>query len=304
MPDRQSVATSDFVAELTPCLEELVDLPTPSQFLGLLTVLLLKIAKLRLFEAGDVGRTKLFESPLPSPADLDPFIDAFLQISPEARPSRAPGTSDPISPDVRNIFLSFRNAFAHNINDAALARDTTLDIILDRATRSWSIDLVANPGDLRGDDLSELLGRVPTPPVTTPMPEFDLPRDSYISSAGAAKLLGVAKSTVTRRIERNEIIGFRVFKHALRIPKDQFIDFDVVPGIREVLALFALPGHAPSRSVDHRGAWIFLNTDLFAGDPDPRPIDRLRNAARTHDTERVLVDLTRAKQSLDRGDHL
>lgn len=103
---------------------------------------------------------------------------------------------------------------------------------------------------------------------------------------------------------RNELIGFTVFKRALRIPKDQFLGRDVVPGIPDALALFPQPPGASDSRADHKSAWAFLAGDLYRGDPEPRPIDRLRSAAAKGATESVLADLSRAKESLDRGDHV
>lgn len=111
-------------------------------------------------------------------------------------------------------------------------------------------------------------------------------------------MLGVAKSTVTRRIEKDEIMGFRMFTNALRVPREQFIDGDVVPGIPEILALFETETGSGGR-IDHKAAWMFLASTVYAGDVEPQPIDRLRAAAGTSGTGNAVVELALAKESLD-----
>ena len=167
--------------------------------------------------------------------------------------------------------------------------------------------MAATPGlpdpdlaELRGEDLDELRRNAALFPPPEPSAPPALPADAYLTAAAAAERLRVAKSTVTRRVAQNRLIGFRAFTRALRIPQDQFDGDNVVPGVPDVLALF---GRSPDQPVDHRAAWIFLNSDLFHGDPDPRPIDRLRTAAATGTTPTLLPELARTKESLDRGDH-
>ncbi len=135
--------------------------------------------------------------------------------------------------------------------------------------------------------------------------DFDLPLDdSYLTAAGVARFLGVAKSTVTRRIEKNELVGFRVFKNALRIPKDQFMNGDVVDGLADILALFAIDGENGETVIDHKTAWAFLGSTVYPGDAAPRPIDRLRAASPQRSTGAVVAELARVKRSLDHGDHI
>ena len=158
----------------------------------------------------------------------------------------------------------------------------------------------ADSAELRGEDLRKLRRNAERFPPPEPSVHPDLPSDVYLTPASAAARLGVAKSTVTRRIAQDRLIGFRLFTRALRIPKDQFVGDDVVPGIRDVLILFARGEDGP---VDHKAAWTFLNSDLFHGDRDPRPIDRLRTAAVNGTTTVLLSELAGKKDSLDRGDH-
>ena len=143
--------------------------------------------------------------------------------------------------------------------------------------------------------------RTPPSPSTA---SAELVGSGYLSAAEAAMGLGVSESTITRRIERNRMVGFRLFKDALQIPMDQLLDGDVVPGIPAILALFARPDAAGHAAIDHKNAWMFLASDIFRGNRDPRPIDRLRRAARTATTESVVAELTHVKGGLDRGDHM
>ena len=145
---------------------------------------------------------------------------------------------------------------------------------------------------LAGQDLAQLSRAVEDPADTQ---EFDVPLgDEYISAQEAADRLGVAKSTVTRRIKENEVIGFRVFKKALRIPRAQFANGDVVGGINDVISLF---------EGDHKETWHFLSSSIFYGDSAPRPIDRLRAARGQRALKDCLEELKAAKASYDYGDH-
>ena len=196
-----------------------------------------------------------------------------------------------------------RSELAQRPNEPAPTRDTTLDVVFDRLRHACHIELVSAPG-LFGEDLAEQRRNAPPLPIGRTLAPSDLPRDAYLTAADAAQRLRVAKSTVTRRVGHNQLIGFRLFTRALRIPKDQFLGADVVQGIPELLGLFSQPAREPANRVDHKSAWAFLNSDLYHGDPEPRPIDRLRSAADNGTTDLVLADLARTKRSLDRGDHL
>ena len=157
---------------------------------------------------------------------------------------------------------------------------------------------------LEGQDLGGL-ATATTPHGLVSTQAFDLPRDDvYLTAAETARFLGVAKSTVTRRIEKAGLIGFRVFKNALRIPRDQFKNGDVVDGVPNILALFEIVTEGGETAVDHKGAWAFLNSTIYPGDTAPRPIDRLRTASSRRPTKTVVAELALAKQSLDYGDHI
>ena len=202
-------------------------------------------------------------------------------------------------------------------------RPTTLDLVFDPLSQTCRVELSPMPeprtesatempvespaepaagsaAELRGESLDDL--RRKAPPL--PQPAETRLADTYFTAPAAAKYLRVDRSTITRRVASNQLVGFTVFKRALRIPMDQFHEFNVVPGIPEVLALFPNPAATSGHPIAHRSAWAFLAGDLFHGDREPRPIDRLRAAAATGTTELVLADLVRTKESIDRGDHL
>lgn len=239
--------------------------------------------------------------------DFEAAISALLGKSPEAKVEPSVANRWPIShgaSDVRgaNALLVVRDALAHGADSAPQTRDSVLEISVARGIGTWAIDLV-KPQRLQGEDLGQLQAGAPTSAIASGL-QSDLLGEAYLSAAEAAKSLGVAKSTITRRVERNEMVGFRTFKQALRIPRDQLLDGDVVPGIREVLLLFARPGVSGKDGVDHKSAWLFLGGEIFHGDSDPRPIDRLRRAARSATTEQTVAELGRVKRSVDRGDHI
>ena len=307
MRERDSAVPGDAPTTLTTTFARLAALPQSSRVMGLAMALtLLKIAKLRLFETGSTGPAMVFESPLPSPNEFERVWDELNRADFEVRDATAQyglGERAERDTDVQRVLSSLGDALAHSPELASLARNTSLDVTVDDKNHSWSMDFTTDP-DLRGENLSEASDRPSLDVAPIPTPDSEIPTDAYLSAAAAAELLGVAKSTVTRRVERNEMIGFRLFKQALCIPREQFMDYDVIPGIREVLCLFALSGKPQGQTVDHKGTWLFLSTDLYRGDSDPRPIDRLRTAARRHTTDVVVAGLRRAKQSIDRGDHL
>ena len=266
-------------------------------------------------------------------AHWDPVAVALQTLLRPADPASAwTGQGrDPGVTDVNTPFMTYADPSrldwvlgpAVTAPDSIQPRPTTLDLVLDSRSQTWRVELsvlaesrthvptrlpvegVGKPpaeadAELRGETLDELRRKAPhgPGPGDTPMAH------ACFTAATAATYLGVDRSTITRRVGHNQLIGFTVFKRALRIPKEQFLESDVVPGIPDVLTLFPNPTATSRNSIDHRSAWAFLAGDLFHGDSDPRPIDRLRAAAATGTTELVLADLVRAKESLDRGDHL
>ena len=181
--------------------------------------------------------------------------------------------------------------------------DLFLGFSVNPSDRSLSID-VTTGSVLEGQDIAALAA-ASAPETPLPVGHFDVPRDViYLTADETAKLLGVAKSTITRRVEKNELIGFRVFKNALRIPKDQFKDGDVVDGIADILAFFKIDSANSKTFVDHKAAWVFLASTIYPGHIAPRPIDRLRTASPDSPISTVLEELSLAKKSLDYGDHI
>lgn len=344
MPDSKSGPTTHAGVIAAAVAAGLVGPTGAGPLLALVAVLPHAIAKVRLFEDSDGDRTPWFETDLPATADLRPLADwllaspaavdeeavlavsnsgalrdrehrqdvskALLDLLRPADPEPVP----PASPDAM-AFLRTRpsappsdshaawNAIAALCEETTPANDTMLDVFFHRPRRTWRVELSPAAG-LRGESLDELRLKAPPLPDPSQPPRYDLPRDAYFTAPGAAKFLGVDRSTVTRRVGRNQLVGFTIFKRALRIPREQFLDADVVPGIPEVLALFPLPTTVSSATIDHKSAWAFLSGDLYHGDPEPRPIDRLRTAAARGTTRHVLAELARTKESIDRGDHL
>lgn len=170
--------------------------------------------------------------------------------------------------------------------------DIALELTFDEDDGSIFLDVDSEP-PLKGQDLSTL---VEAPDDQARAEEFSAPLDDdYLTALDASKALGVDKSTITRRIKANELIGFRLFKNALRIPKDQIKDGSVVGGVKKIIDLF---------DGDHKAAWYFLSSEIYYGDAAPRPIDRLRAARTKAQTEQVLKDLKAAKDAQDFGDHI
>lgn len=127
--------------------------------------------------------------------------------------------------------------------------------------------------------------------------ELDIPKtEEFVSAQGIANQIGVDKATIIRRIKNNRLIGYQGFKRDWLIPRAQFKDRDVVPGIAEMIALFGN---------DHREAWFFLSSGFFYGDDNPRPIDRLRAVKRSDEAglKACLKELESVKGSYDHGDH-
>lgn len=187
----------------------------------------------------------------------------------------------------------------YDVGEAALA-PVSIDLIED-GSGSVSVSIGQEP-PLEGESLAALREQdvMPLPPFTPP----GASEGSFLSAAHAADLLGVAKSTVTRKIEKNEVIGFRTFTNALRIPEGQFEHGDVVAGIPQVLALFTEESSEGQMHADHKGAWDFLTTVVYPGDAAPRPIDRLKAGMRNRKSHEVVAELGRVKESLDYGDHI
>ena len=116
-------------------------------------------------------------------------------------------------------------------------------------------------------------------------------------------LTGLRKPGLLRAIDNNKLLAIHLPGTSCRIPAEQFCNGQVVSGIPDVLAFFTEDNQLYN-SEEHQRAWFFLSTDLFHGDVDSRPIDKLRSAMANGSTQEVVQMLCRAKKSLDYGDHL
>ena len=279
-PDQPSVK-ADALAQPLNFIAELMQASPPVTRGSVFAILLAsQINRVRLFQARRDGYTKVLER----------------RVGRDMADSEAEAEAGRLT----SLDRAVRDAMAELTNLGGVRRiDIALDLTVGSADEALSTVIDTDP-PLEGQDLSTLSSQGPTP--ATSVAEFELPTDeSYLSAAEAAAMLGVAKSTITRRIEKGEIIGFRGFKKSLRIPKDQFNDGDVVAGIAAILALFACED---GTAYDHKQAWIFLCSTLYPGDSAPRPIDRLRAASRERPTQMIVAELTLVKESLDHGDHI
>ncbi len=271
-------------AELEQDLDELSEASSLTRGFGMLA-LLAKTHPIRIFEASGAGRTKVLDLPSGIAGGLatEPQLVAFRDM---AR-------------------LVAEKCGGGGWRQAALAvSGAGIDFTVDPDDCSLRID-VGDENILAGEDLAALVASVDPTGETAPAPGFgpQTVDDGYLTASEAASMLGVAKSTVTRRIEKDEMVGFRMFKNALRVPREQFLDGNVVPGIPEILALFGTDTASAGR-IDHKAAWMFLESTIYAGDAEPRPVDRLRAAAGTARTGNAVVELALAKESLDYGNHV
>ena len=268
------------LAQIQGYIAELEEAPPFARQLGLATLLVSEIKRIRFYMEAQGAYSKLLELRLDAPtADVEPEL-LWRAMFKKIVHDLAPIQTDPDTLEDLDIAFGF---------------------IVHSRERPWPHD-DADRLCLQGQDLS---GLAATTAPDEPTPDFDLPCDrDYLTANAAAKLLGVNKSTVTRRIKNDQIIGFRVFKKALRIPRDQFMDGDVVEGVASILALFVTKTEDGGAEFDHKRAWAFLGSTFYAGDSAPRPIDRLRDAVRQRQTSTVLAELALAKRSYDYGDHI
>ena len=130
------------------------------------------------------------------------------------------------------------------VGDPDLSVDLTLN--MDSGTVSLAVEM--GPA-LVGQDLSALAEGAKEQSFPTFEDEpFD---DEFWSAEEAGAHFGVAKSTITRRIKSNELIGFKLFKNALYVPKEQIEGKTTIKGISEVLEMFAF---------EHHLTWNFLTS--------------------------------------------
>ncbi len=173
------------------------------------------------------------------------------------------------------------------IDDPEISVDLTLN--MDSGAVSLAVEM--EPA-LVGEDLSALSGGIADEnlPVFEDEP-FD---DAFWSAEEAASHFGVAKSTITRKIKAGELIGFKLFKNALYVPKEQVEGKTLIKGLKDVLEMFGS---------EHYDAWQFLTSEVFYGDENARPLDRLRHA-KPESLQTVLAGIKVAKEGFDYGDHI
>ena len=279
-PDYPSVK-ADVPAPPLSFIADLMQASPPLTTGPVLAILLaLQVNRIRLFKAGPDGCTQVLER----------RVDRGVHDS-DAETKVAKLTS--LEEAVRDAVVELTKL------GGVRSVDIALDLTVGTAHESLSSDLDTAPL-LEGQNLSELSNPGVTPDAAAP--ESELHTEEFVTAADAAAMLGVSKSTITRRIRKGEIIGFCGFKKALRIPRDQFNHGDVVAGVAEILAQF--PGDDESATFDHKEAWIFLCSTLYQGAPEPRPIDRLRAASRERPWQSIVAELVAVKESLDYGDHV
>ncbi|WP_159087087.1 helix-turn-helix transcriptional regulator [Loktanella sp. Alg231-35] len=196
------------------------------------------------------------------------------------RPDRSKRAKKGVDPDLLKIL--------DQVEDPEISVDLTLN--MENGTVSLAVEMEPT---LVGQDLSALTGTA----AETDFPTFDDEPfdDEFWSADEAAAALGVAKSTITRRIKSNELIGFRQFKNALYVPREQVDGKTLVRGIAEVLEMF---------SFAHHDAWQFLTTELFYGEPQSRPLDKLKGAKTDTALIACLAEIKVAKEGFDFGDHM
>lgn len=276
---------ADPLSSIQDYIAELNELDPSLRRLGVAALLAPKIGRLRLLRSHDNTLSAVAECAMP-PGSASGGL--------WSEPANAPGIP-------HSSLESLGASPSYEAGVAALAPVPSIDLVADDfGNVSASIGLVAPP--LEGENLLSL-GEQDVAPLPAPAVSA-APSGAFLSAAGAASLLGVAKSTVTRKIEKNKVVGFRSFTNALRVPAEQFVQGDVVTGIPEVLAMFGDESPDGEADADHKGAWDFLTTTVYPGDAAPRPIDRLKAAMRSRKGRDVVTELRRIKESLDYGDHV
>ena len=181
--------------------------------------------------------------------------------------------------------------------------DVFLGLSFDPSDESLSIDVTTEP-ILEGEDLATLAA-ASTAATSPRVEDFHVPLDDvYFTASKAAELLGVDKSTITRRIGKNELIGFRIFKNALRIPKDQFKDAKYSTALQTYSpSSRVIPSKAIHLSIT-RPLGPFSIQRSFLGTSLPGPSIVWRATSIDRPVSAVLEELALAKQSLDYGDHI
>ena len=274
----------DSISSLKSYITELNELEPSQRRIALAAFLALKIVRVRMFKSNHQGTSAVAESSMSPYAEVE---DVCLNLS--------NAVDFPATP------LAILDTLSKSENGKrALAPVANIDLVTDE---SGNVTLnIGQEGSLEGEDLATLQRQTMDTLSTPDLSDTD--DGAFLSASDAASLLGVAKSTITRKVDKNEVIGFCVFTNALRIPSEQFVDGSVVSGIPQVLEMFTEETVDGERYTDHRGAWYFLNTVVYPGASSPRPIDRLKASMRNRKSHEVIEELGRVKESLDHGDHM
>ena len=278
------VKKEDRSLALKACIDELNELSPFERRLAMLALLASSVDRVRLLESDDEGQSAVAETDLFPGKEIDEFWEKLSNA-----------VSFPPSSFFNRSTLSSEE-FRDEINTPI----STIDLVADE---SGSVSIsIGQKSSLDGENLHTLRER-----DSVKLPDFEssnVQASRCLSAHSAAKHLGVAKSTVTRRINKNELIGFRAFTNALRIPEEQFIEGTVVLGVPSILAMFTEELPEGGTHTDHKGAWNFLSTVVSPGDAEPRPIDKMKAGVRNRNSSVVLAELCRIKESLDYGDHI
>lgn len=216
-----------------------------------------------------------------------PHIDRVRLFTLQAGERRMPG-ENPIS-DIKNGTVALTREGLRKTDGLRI----TVDLIFRQEDGTIGFD-VETEAVLVGEGIPAL--ETTTPVRDGPIDYEDPTTDDCVSAQEAADELGVDKATVTQRIESNRLLGYQGLKGGWLLPRAQFRDGDVVPGVAETIAMF---------DNKHRKTWLFLSSRFFYGDDNPRPIDRLRALKRGDETalEACVTELEAVKSSHDHGAH-
>lgn len=274
----------DLLVAFKTFIDELNELKPSKRRIAIAILLASKVDHVRLLESTDDTLLTVAESSMGSDKASEDYLAALIRVI------DFPKSSIP----------TLRESLTDELDDLAPASNTCINFIADVSGRV-SFNIGHTPS-LAGENLLNLDTQDVVP--LSKVEPHDTTEGSFLSAAGAADLLGVAKSTITRRIHKNEMIGFYTFTNKLQIPVEQFEDGTVVPGIPQVLVMFNEKSVEGGTYADHKHAWRFLDTVVYPGSPSPRPIDRLKEGLRNQTSDDALTELSHVKESLDYGDHI
>lgn len=112
--------------------------------------------------------------------------------------------------------------------------------------------------------------------------------ETLLSAADVAARFDVDRSTISRKVKAGKILGFKGVKDTIVIPEEQFLNGVVIAGVAETITTFG---------GNHFAAWQFLSSASFYGDNEDRPIDRLKEAALTHNPQSVVEAVLRRAEA-------